>query len=311
MQALIPVALRYAEPVFQSPGIRSVHIRDNRIREPALGLLPLRFAIDHYSYGKKVKDVLHSIVLLLHLVPNRIYRLGSSLYLEFKTFGKQFFLYRSNKFCDIGVAPRLGFVQFMGDTGIDLAVAVLQRHILKLRLDGIQAEAVRQRRIQIVCLVGRITHEAFGRMVVYSPHQCKTIHYHYDNHAYIFRECKKQLAEVIAFNRGALAIQRSHFVESSHKLGHIIAPHRGDIGRHYPAGTRKRRQQHGKNHVAVRLHAATKRRSSGYGRKHGIESETVAHRQFTRRGGSISLADSAEVARTPCHANLAGECTAQ
>ena len=180
---------------------------------------------------------------------------------------------------------------------------------------------VRQRRVKIVCLVGRIAHEAFGRMVVYSPHQRKTVYYHYDNHAYIFRECKKQLAEVITFNRGALdfslkmrgvrclhcavhsparlawqgvratsalsarlmlpprpinclclAIQRGHFVESSHKLGHIIAPHRGDIGRHYAAGTRKRRQQHGKNHIAVRLHAATKRRSSGYGRKHGIES---------------------------------------
>ena len=127
MRALIPVALRYAEPVFQSPGIRSVHIRDNRIREPALGLSPARVRNRSLFVWQKVEDVTPQYCAAFHLVPNRIYRLGSTLYLEFKTFGKQFFPLSDNKFCDIGVASRLGFVQFMGDTGIDLAVAVLQR----------------------------------------------------------------------------------------------------------------------------------------------------------------------------------------
>src|SRR5574344_148659 len=85
MQTLIAIAFRHRKPVTQSFRIRLIHIRNDGIYLPALHLLLLYRSIQNNTDSKKVIDTFKATLLFLHLLPDTMNGLGTSLHVEFQS----------------------------------------------------------------------------------------------------------------------------------------------------------------------------------------------------------------------------------
>ena len=104
VQTLISVALRHAEPVAHTLWVRLIHIRDQGEGLPALHVFLLSRCVDDDSDGEEVIYTLEGALLLLHLLPDGVDALGSSLHVIFQSGSIEFLLDRLDESGDIGIA---------------------------------------------------------------------------------------------------------------------------------------------------------------------------------------------------------------
>ena len=79
VQRLVAVGLGDGHPVAHTLGVGRVAVANDRIDRPAELLLQLTLAVDDDAQGEDVVNTLERHVLLTHLVPDRVNRLGAAL----------------------------------------------------------------------------------------------------------------------------------------------------------------------------------------------------------------------------------------
>ena len=82
VQTLIAVGFGHAQPVSQALGVGLVHVCHDGVDLPALHLLFLEGRVEDNADGKQVIDALEAALLLLHLLPDGVDALGSSLHVK-------------------------------------------------------------------------------------------------------------------------------------------------------------------------------------------------------------------------------------
>ena len=159
MQTFVAVRLRHAKPVTQAFGIRLVHIRHYRVRLPTLHLLHLLRTVDDDTDGKEIIHAFERTLLLLHFLPDGVYRLCTAFDMALDASRFYFLLDRFDEAVDIGIARGLRLVQFLADMIISLILQIFQRQILQLTLQFVEAKLVGQRSIEIGSLLTHSFHE--------------------------------------------------------------------------------------------------------------------------------------------------------
>ena len=139
MQTFISIGLRNTEPVAQSLRIRLVHICYDTIYLPAFHLLTLDFRVKNDTYRKEIIDTFKLAFLLFHLLPDGVYALGTSLYVEFQAQSFQFLLDRTNEIANIFVTRSLRFIKLLAYHIIGIMLQILQREVLQFALQLIQS----------------------------------------------------------------------------------------------------------------------------------------------------------------------------
>ena len=136
------------------------------------------------GYMQLMEIYIHAFVL--YFVPDGEYRLGAALNLKFQAVLFKAFLHGRDEIVDIAVALLLRGVELLGDFVVGVAVGVFQPHILKLRLNTVDAETVGELRVQIASFQRHATHEFLVGVVVNHPHQAQPVENHYQHHSDIF-----------------------------------------------------------------------------------------------------------------------------
>ena len=104
VQTLVSVALRHAEPVAHTLRVRLIHVCNQGECLPALHVFLLSRRIDDDADGEEVIYTLEGALLLLHLLPDGVDTLGSSLHVIFQSGSIEFLLDRLDESGDIGIA---------------------------------------------------------------------------------------------------------------------------------------------------------------------------------------------------------------
>ena len=82
MQSLIAISLRMVYPIAQTVGVRLVYLVDSHVYAEALvNFIRAKLRSVDDAYGENVVNLVECYVLVLHLVPNRVGTLDTSLYL--------------------------------------------------------------------------------------------------------------------------------------------------------------------------------------------------------------------------------------
>ena len=113
VQALVAVALGHAEPVAQTFGVGAIHISHDTVNLPAVLFLALGLGIQDDADGKQVVDAFKLTPLLLHLLPDGVDALRTSLDVELQSCSAQFFLNRGYKLADVLIARSLSGIELL------------------------------------------------------------------------------------------------------------------------------------------------------------------------------------------------------
>ena len=149
MQRLIAIALRHAYPVAKALITGMVEVGDDGVYLPAIFLFPLGRRLKDNADGKKIIHLIKGHMLFAHLIPDRVYCLGPTVYLKVKTIIGQFFFYRLYKLIDIPCTVALGIFQPFCYLCVYLGLGILHRQVFHLRLYLVKAQSVCQRRIDV------------------------------------------------------------------------------------------------------------------------------------------------------------------
>ena len=141
VQRLVAVGLGDGNPIAHTLGVGRVAVAHDRIDRPAELLLQLTLAVDDDAQGEDVVNTLERNVLLTHLIPDGIYRLGAALDVVAQVGNSlQLLLDGHQEAGDEGLTLALGLLQSAGDIFVVLGLQPLQRYILQLALQGIQTQ---------------------------------------------------------------------------------------------------------------------------------------------------------------------------
>ncbi len=115
VQRFVTITFWNREPVPQTFRVRLIHIRYDRIDLPAFLLFfgRVRFGIQNDTNSEQVIDTFKRSLLLLNLIPYRMYRLGASLNVERQSGFRDLLFYRFNEGGNIFVAGSFRLVQLI------------------------------------------------------------------------------------------------------------------------------------------------------------------------------------------------------
>ena len=111
----------------------------------------------------------------------------------------------------------------MGYLVVDFAVGILEREVLEFRFDGVEAQPVSQRCVEVRRLAGHIVAIFFVGVVVDHLHHAQPVGNHDDNHPYVFGKGEQQLAEVLALDSRLFGIEAVRLDEPPNELGNVVA----------------------------------------------------------------------------------------
>ena len=188
VQRLIAVAFGNRQPVAQTLGVGLVHIRYDGVHLPALLFLLLRIGINDDANGEEVVNAFERCFLLLYLVPDGVYRLGSSLDFKGESGVRHLLLNRLDERGDVLIARGLRFVELILYKVIGFLLGILEVQVFQFRLDFVQAQLVRQRSVEVRSLVGHTNAVFLVGVMLDEPHDVHTVGYHNKYHPHIFGE---------------------------------------------------------------------------------------------------------------------------
>ena len=134
------------------PPLAQLWARGQRGKRIALFLL--RRGVQDDANGEDVVDVLEGHPLLLHLGPNARDGLGAPFDFELESLLLECLFDGGREGIDESGPDRLGLPQLLLDLGILVRLPVAQTQVFQLAFDGIQSEAVGQRRVHEIGLAG-------------------------------------------------------------------------------------------------------------------------------------------------------------
>ena len=138
MQTLVAVRFGHRNPIAQAFGVGLIHIGYDRVRLPALHFLLLGRRIQDDSYGKEVVYALKRTLLLLHFLPDGVYRLRPALYMKAQSCILKLLADRFYELLNVGIACLFRFVQLLFYVVIGIVFQVFQRQIFEFALQLIE-----------------------------------------------------------------------------------------------------------------------------------------------------------------------------
>ena len=223
VQRLIPVRLGNGEPVFHSLGVGLVHVGDNRVDLPAVGLLLVERSLQNHPNGKEVVDVFQVGLLFFHLVPDGKNRLGAPLDFKVQTFGFEFPFDRLDKFGDVFVAASFRLVELVGYLVVDLAVGIFEREVFEFRFDGVEPQPVGQRRVEVRRLASHVVAVFFVGVMVDHLHHAQAVGNHDDDDPNVFGKREQQFAKVLTLDGRLLGIEAVRLDKAPNDVGNVVA----------------------------------------------------------------------------------------
>ena len=115
VQRLVAIRLRNRDPITHTLGVRGVEVAHDGVCQPALRLFEIFGTVDDDTNGEDVVDTLEWHLLLAHLVPNRIDRLGAALYVILYAGRVEPFANRLDELLDKVHTLLLALTQLLGD----------------------------------------------------------------------------------------------------------------------------------------------------------------------------------------------------
>ena len=231
MQGFVAVVLGAGNPVAQTRGVGTIEACNKRIDFIAVVFFFVERRIQHNANGKQVVHFFKRYAFFLHLAPNGANGLDPSRDGELQIRFVQLFANRGHKLVDELGTFGLGFFDFAGNAGIDFGLGIFQRQVFQLALYRIQAQAVRQRHVNI---------DGFGRdfeLLVFGhgiqgAHIVQAVGQLDENHAHIVRKGKKNFFEVLGLQRSRLVLVKDdvYFGEPVHNTRHRSTKARFDVG---------------------------------------------------------------------------------
>ena len=200
-----------------------VHVGYDGVDLPTLLLFHLERRVEDNAYGKEVVDALKATLLLLHLLPDGVYGLGAPFHVELQPCLFQLVTNRANEVVDICVATCLCGVELLFYHVVGVVLHVLEREILKFRLQRVQAEFVGKGRVKIRSLFRHLTPRVGHRRVANETHHAHTVGNHDEYDAHVLGKRQQQVAEVVAANHGILVVEMLYLVEPMDDVLHGFA----------------------------------------------------------------------------------------
>ena len=139
VQTLVAVRFGHGYPIAQAFRIGLIHICYDRVGLPALHFLLLSWWIQDDSYGKQVVYALKRTLLLLHFLPDGVYRLRSALYMKAQSCVLKLLADRFYELLYVGIACLFRFVQLLFYVVIGIVFQVFQRQIFEFALQLIES----------------------------------------------------------------------------------------------------------------------------------------------------------------------------
>ena len=191
VQRLVAVRLGERDVILEAPRHRlPVGVHD------AERLVALAHRVDHDAEGDQVVNLIVEQVLRLHLLVDRVEVLGAAGHLgldlglgELLQEGREDLL---DVLLALGLALRDAALQLVVDLGMEEA----QRVVLQVRLDPVDAEPVRERRVDVERLL-RDVHLPLRRQVAEGPHVVSAVGELDQDDADVARHREQHLAEVL------------------------------------------------------------------------------------------------------------------
>ena len=206
VQTLVAVRLRHREPVAQTLRVGLVHVGDERVGLPALHLLFAQRRVDDDAYSEEVVDALESALLLLHLLPYRVYALRSAFYMTLYAHGVELLGDRLYKLLYICISRALRLVQLLLYHIVGVVLKILQAEVFQLALQLVEAQLVCQRSIQIARFFGHFLLRFVVLRIADMAHKHHALRYHNQHHAHVLGERKQKVAKVLALYHRRLAV---------------------------------------------------------------------------------------------------------
>ena len=196
VEALVAVGLWDGDEVAEARRERRVQRRKDRVRAPAVFAALLVGAVEDDPDGEQVVDVVEPDALRAELAPDRVDALRPADDLEVESCRGQLGADRLDEALDVALAlPALG-VEAVRDVAVRLGLEVFQREVFEFGLDLVEAEAVRERRVEVARLGGDadllVAGEAAER-----PHVVEPVGKLDQDHAHVRRHREHQLADVL------------------------------------------------------------------------------------------------------------------
>ncbi len=276
VETLVAIGLRHADPVAQALRVGLVHVGDDGVGLPTLHLLLLQRGVEDDADGKEVVDAIDTTLLLLHLLPNGVDRLGAALDMKFESGLGEVLAHRTDEALDVGVSGALRGVEFLLDQIVGVVLEILQREVLQLALELVEAQFVGQGGVEVTGLLGHLVLRLLVGCVAYLAHQADAIGDHDEHHAHVLGEGEEQVAEVLALHNGSLAVELldadEPLEDRRHALAEVLARQRRVI----VAAKHALVEHDGQQTVTAQADVA-----DGHLRRHqsledGIEAEAVA-----------------------------------
>ena len=280
VKTLVAVGLRHRQPVAQTLRVGLIHIGHNTVCLPALLLLDVLGTVDDDADGKQVVDALKAAFLLLHLLPDGVYRLGAPLDVKRQASPCQLVADRLYEALDIAVTTLLRLGELVLDEVVGVVLQVLEREVLQFGFQLVETQFMSQRRIQVGRLLAHLTAQLVVRRVAYLPHQVHAVGNHDEYHAHILSKRQQQVAEVLALNNGILLVELLDAAQTMQDARNGLAV----VALHIVDGQQSRlhtvAQQDGHNGVALQACLVDKDASRLQFRQHRIQAEGVANNLF-------------------------------
>ncbi len=196
VQRLVTVRFGNGDPVAHAVGIGSVAVAHDRIYGPAELLLRLALAVDDDAQREDVVNPLERNVLLAHLVPNRVDRLGAALYVVADALTVDLVGDRLQETGYEGPAFALGLLQTAVDIFVIARLQPLEGQILQFALEVVESQLVSYLGIEIHALPALFA-PLVGRKHLQAAHYLQTVGQLDEYHARILRIADDHVAEVV------------------------------------------------------------------------------------------------------------------
>ena len=189
---------------------------------PALGFFrDKRRGLEYDADGEQVVNIFERNPLSLHFRPDGEYAFDAPGYGEVDVAVDEPLPDWGDEPVDEFGTVRFRFIQLADDVEVLLRIAVAEAQVFQFRLDGIQAEPVRERGEQIERLA-RYLDLLVARHGGHRPHVVKPVRYLDEDYPYIVRQGEQHLAEIGGLFRRVGIDHTGHFGQTVHHIGYLF-----------------------------------------------------------------------------------------
>ena len=148
-------------------------------------------------------------------------RLRAPLDVEVQARLLEFFAHGADELSDVAVARALRLVELLLDVLIAVGVDVFQRQIFQLALDRVEAEAMRQRGVEVGDLGGQADAVVVVADLFTHAHHAEAVGNHDEDHAHIFGKGEEQVVEVLRVDRRVAGVEVGCLQQAADHEGHV------------------------------------------------------------------------------------------